>query len=161
MSVEPQNIELANFEGEDPLSFAVRCLAFEIQPFSLWGWQPLNDWPQNIEQGEFRRMCRGIRSQMLSWRLQIGLAILLFNAAYLYSDDSPSLFYVINILLHLALGLLVWVGLLRIAKQQFRTVSRMGQLALLALALSGASGVALARAGRCSQLSLYSSFSSR
>ena len=84
---------------------------------------------------------------MLNWRLQTGLAILLLNAAYLYSDDSPSLFYVINVLLHLGLGLLVWVGLLWIAGQHFRTVSRTGQLALLALVLSGASGVALVLAG--------------
>ena len=84
---------------------------------------------------------------MLSWRLQSGLALLLLNAAYLYSGDSPSLFYVINILLHLGLGLLVWAALLWIAKQHFTTVSRMGQLTLLALALSGISGVALVLTG--------------
>ncbi len=84
---------------------------------------------------------------MLNWRLQTGLAILLLNAVYLYSDDSPSLFYVINVLLHLGLGLLIWVGLLWIARQHFRTVSRTGQLALLALVLSGASGVALVLTG--------------
>ena len=84
---------------------------------------------------------------MLSWRLQTGLEILSINAAYLYSHDSPSLFYVINILLHLGLGLLVWLGLFRIAKQHFKTVSRMGQLALLALAFSGTSGVALVLIG--------------
>ncbi len=84
---------------------------------------------------------------MLNRRLQTGLAILLLNAAYLYSHESPSLFYVINILLHLGLGLLVWVGLLWTAKQHFRSESRTSQLVLLALVLSGASGIALVLTG--------------
>ena len=84
---------------------------------------------------------------MLNWRLLTGLVIFLLNAAYLYSYESPSLFYVINILLHLGLGLGVWLGLLWISRQSFRTVSRMGQLSLAALVLSGTSGVALLLTG--------------
>jgi tetratricopeptide (TPR) repeat protein len=74
--------------------------------------------------------------------ISAGLAVLVINGAYLYSFDSPTLFYVGNVLLHVALGLVVLAGLL-FTLPRFHRLSALGKLALGLLALGGSLGLVL------------------
>ena len=44
-----------------------------------------------------------------------GAILLLLNTAYIAADASPTVFYAANVLLHVGLGLLVWLGALVLA----------------------------------------------
>ena len=52
------------------------------------------------------------------------VSLLLVNAAYLYSFDSPSIFYVLNLLLHAGGGLILTLALARIVRSRFRRLAR-------------------------------------
>ncbi len=67
--------------------------------------------------------------------LSAGFLILLLNAGYLNAFPAPNLFYAANILLHIALGVIVFAGLLWMRPRVFMLI------------LAGASGVALAVVG--------------
>jgi tetratricopeptide (TPR) repeat protein len=71
-----------------------------------------------------------------------GLAVLVINGAYLYSFDSPTIFYVFNVLLHVFLGVAVLAGLL-LALRRLTRLPLLGQAAALLLALGGVLGLVL------------------
>ncbi len=82
---------------------------------------------------------------MKRW-LPAAVALLLLNGAYLYSFDSPTLFYVTNVFLHLGLGLvLAALGFRLLSK--WRQFSMIEKGAALFLALGTLSGLALVVTG--------------
>ncbi len=79
---------------------------------------------------------------MTRW-LRAALALLAVNSAYLYSFDSPTLFYVGNILLHLGLGTLVLVGLVVLLRSWFRRLPWLSRMAVIVMIAGGLLGGAL------------------
>ena len=76
---------------------------------------------------------------MTRW-LRAALALLVVNSAYLYSFDSPTLFYVGNILLHLGLGTLVLVGLVVLLRSSFRHIPWLSRIAIVVMIAGGLLG---------------------
>jgi tetratricopeptide (TPR) repeat protein len=79
--------------------------------------------------------------------LVFGLAFLALNSAYLWSFESPTLFYISNILLHLAVGVAVLVLLFLLLRRSFGELGWDGKVACLFLALAGLSGLYLVYTG--------------
>ena len=73
-------------------------------------------------------------------RLTIGLCLLLLNSTYLYSFQSPTLWYVSNLFLHLGLGIVLLAGFLLFLKQRFADLSLVGRAMALLFLLAGGSG---------------------
>ena len=75
------------------------------------------------------------------------VCVLLLNAAYLYSFDSPSVFYVFNVFLHAGGGLLLTLALWRITRASFRDWRVETRLAAVSGLLAGLSGLLLIYTG--------------
>ena len=75
------------------------------------------------------------------------VCVVLLNAAYLYSFDSPSVFYVLNVLLHAGGGLLLTLALARVIRDRFRHWQTETRLAAVAGLLAGVSGAVLIYSG--------------
>lgn len=73
----------------------------------------------------------------------IALGLLVLNSGYLYSLESPTLFYVSNIFVHLGLGLALIALLVLFWRRYGSTLHWDGQLACIVLAVAAASGVYL------------------
>ncbi len=79
---------------------------------------------------------------MRKW-LAIGFLLLLVNTAYIAAFAEPTVFYMANVLLHLALGIAVFA--------LFLTVARSFGFAALALSVAAALGISLAITGATRQ----------
>lgn len=79
--------------------------------------------------------------------LPAGLFFLILNASYLYAFDSPTLFYVVNVLLHVLVGLAVLGIFLVWLKQHFTALDIGLKVAVSLLGLSGILGVVLIYTG--------------
>jgi len=79
---------------------------------------------------------------MTRW-LRAALALLVINSAYLYAFDSPTLFYVANLLLHLGLGALVLVGLVVFLRGSLRQIPWLSRIAIVLMIAGGLLGGAL------------------
>ncbi len=75
------------------------------------------------------------------------VCVVLLNAAYLYSFDSPTVFYVLNVLAHAGGGLLLTLALARVIRDRFRHWQLETRLAAVAGLLSGVSGAVLIYTG--------------
>ena len=75
------------------------------------------------------------------------LTATIVNSAYLYAFDSPNLFYLANILLHIGLGILLLIGLVLLLKRQFRELKPEVLLAVILLLLSALLGLLLMYTG--------------
>lgn len=79
--------------------------------------------------------------------LVLTVALLAVNAGYLYAFETPSLFYVINVFLHLGLGLAAGVLVLLYIRNSWKDLSLEGKLAAGAITLSFLSGAILVYTG--------------
>ncbi|RPJ57295.1 MAG: tetratricopeptide repeat protein [Acidobacteria bacterium] len=79
---------------------------------------------------------------MTRW-LRAALALLVINSAYLYSFESPTIFYVANLLLHLGLGALVLVGLVVFLRSSLRQMPWISRIAIVLMIAGGLLGGAL------------------
>lgn len=79
--------------------------------------------------------------------LVLAVALLAVNAGYLYAFETPSLFYVVNVFLHLGLGLALGVLLFLYLRRSWRELSLEGKLAAGLLTLSFLTGVYLIYTG--------------
>ncbi len=73
----------------------------------------------------------------------IALGLLALNSGYLYSFESPTLFYVMNVFAHLGLGLALIVLLVLFWRRYGATLGWDGRLACFVLAVASASGIYL------------------
>ena len=69
--------------------------------------------------------------------------ILLLNSAYLFSFGEPTLFYIFNVLLHLALGIVLIIPFSIYLYQKFNILSPYGRVGVFGLLVGIASGVSL------------------
>ena len=79
--------------------------------------------------------------------LGIALTAEILNGAYLYTFDSPSVFYLANILLHLGLGILLFLAIALLLKRQFRELEPEARLACILLFLAALVGILLIYTG--------------
>ncbi|MFZ0426506.1 MAG: tetratricopeptide repeat protein [Acidobacteriota bacterium] len=73
----------------------------------------------------------------------IALGLLVLNSGYLYSFESPTLFYVSNVFVHLGLGLALIILLVLFWRRYGSSLTWDGQLACVVLAVASASGIYL------------------
>ena len=66
--------------------------------------------------------------------------LLLLNSAYLFSFGEPTLFYIFNVLLHVGLGIVLIIPFTIYGYKQFRSVSKLGQVGIIGIALGVISG---------------------
>ncbi|MDE0313685.1 MAG: tetratricopeptide repeat protein [Candidatus Poribacteria bacterium] len=66
--------------------------------------------------------------------------ILLLNSAYLFSFGEPTLFYILNILFHLALGIVLIVPFAIYLFQKFKNISSLGRIGVFGLIVGIATG---------------------
>ena len=69
--------------------------------------------------------------------------ILLLNSAYLFSFGEPTLFYILNVLFHLALGIVLIIPFSIYLYQKFNILSPYGRVGVFGLLVGIASGVSL------------------
>ena len=69
--------------------------------------------------------------------------ILLLNSAYLFSFGEPTLFYILNVLFHLALGIALIIPFSIFLYQKFNILSPYGRVGVFGLLVGIASGVSL------------------
>ena len=69
--------------------------------------------------------------------------ILLLNSAYLFSFGEPTLFYILNVLFHLALGIALIIPFSIYLYQKFNILSPYGRVGVFGLLVGIASGVSL------------------
>ncbi len=69
--------------------------------------------------------------------------ILLLNSAYLFSFGEPTLFYILNVLFHLALGIALIIPFSIYLYQKFNILSSYGRVGVFGLLVGIASGVSL------------------
>ncbi len=69
--------------------------------------------------------------------------ILLLNSAYLFSFGEPTLFYIFNVLLHLALGIVLIIPFNIYLYQKFKNLSSIGRISVFGLIVGIATGVYL------------------
>jgi tetratricopeptide (TPR) repeat protein len=84
------------------------------------------------------------------WLLFLGILFLLVNGSYLLAYNSPTIFYVVNVLLHVTVGLAVLLLGVYWFKKRFRQTGLVGKGAALILALGGATGFSLIITGTTS-----------
>ena len=70
----------------------------------------------------------------------IAFLILLLNSAYLFSFGEPTLFYIINVLFHLALGIVLLIPFCIYLYHKIRHISNLGRVGVLGLIVGIASG---------------------
>ncbi len=75
------------------------------------------------------------------------VSLLLLNAAYLHSFDSPSVFYVLNVLLHAGGGLILTLAVAKVIRDRFREWPIETRLAAVAGLIAGVSGMVLIYSG--------------
>ena len=66
--------------------------------------------------------------------------ILLINSAYLFSFGEPTLFYIFNVLLHVGLGVILIIPFSIYAYQQFKRITRLGQVGIIGIIVGIISG---------------------
>ncbi|MDE0087274.1 MAG: tetratricopeptide repeat protein [Candidatus Poribacteria bacterium] len=66
--------------------------------------------------------------------------ILLLNSAYLFSFGEPTLFYILNILFHLALGIVLIIPFAIYLFQKFKNISSLGRIGVFGLIVGIATG---------------------
>ncbi|MCI0615783.1 hypothetical protein L0244_22600, partial [bacterium] len=76
-------------------------------------------------------MPNGISISRSTSFLVFGLFILILNSAYLFAFDDPSIFYIANVLLHLGLGLLLFVVFVFAFRALSRILDSIGRTALI------------------------------
>ena len=69
-----------------------------------------------------------------------GFLFLLVNSGYLVSFGEPTLFYISNVLLHVAVGVLLVIPFVGFVSRRFTGMSIMGKGGVIFLAVGGASG---------------------
>ena len=79
--------------------------------------------------------------------LSLGWMVLALNGAYLYAFNSPTLFYIANVLFHLALGVVLLVAFGLFLRDNFLTLGPIGRIAAFTLMLGGWLGLALVYTG--------------
>ncbi len=79
--------------------------------------------------------------------LFVGLLLLILNGAYLYAFDSPTLFYVANVLFHAGFGLITLFGFFFVLKTEWRILQSEARAASFLLLCAGLSGTALIYTG--------------
>lgn len=79
--------------------------------------------------------------------LSLGWMVLALNGAYLYAFDSPTLFYIANVLFHLSLGGVLLVAFGLFLKGNFLVLGPIGRIAAFTLMLGGWLGLALVYTG--------------
>lgn len=79
--------------------------------------------------------------------LSVTLALLVVNSAYLYSFDSPTIFYVANVLLHLGVGVALLVGIVIFWRSSLAGLGWPARLGILLVFAGGLLGLALVWTG--------------
>ena len=79
--------------------------------------------------------------------LFIALLLLMLNGAYLYAFDSPTIFYVANVLFHAGLGLVSLFAFLYFLKREWRGLRIEARLSCIMLSIAGMTGLVLIYTG--------------
>jgi tetratricopeptide (TPR) repeat protein len=82
-----------------------------------------------------------------SFLLSLGWTVLALNGAYLYAYNSPTLFYIANVLFHLGLGVVVLALFGLFLKSSFQGLGPIGRISALTLMLGGWLGLVLVYTG--------------